>query len=151
MISIGPIARVSSPRTGRDDDHWGDVISTITLAQGIPVETLDGISGFSHVEIVFHFHEIRPESVCRTARHPRDNQDWPMVGIFAQRASGRPNRIGCSIVKLIKQSGRTLTVQGLDAVDGTPVLDIKPVFKGLLPQGEIREPEWVTELMKEYF
>jgi tRNA-Thr(GGU) m(6)t(6)A37 methyltransferase TsaA len=151
MISMEPIGRVNSPRTTKDDDNWGDVVSTITLSQGIPLETLNGIESFSHIEITFHMHEVRPESICRSSRHPRDNEDWPVMGIFAQRGSGRPNRIGHTIVKLVKHAGRVLTVQGLDAVDGTPVLDIKPVFKELLPREPVTEPEWVQELMKNYF
>ena len=85
------------------------------------------------------------------ARHPRNNPAWPPVGIFAQRSKNRPNRLGVSIARLLKREGRILPLQGLDAIDGTPVLDIKPVIKGFLPRGALREPSWATEIMKEYW
>jgi tRNA (Thr-GGU) A37 N-methylase len=56
-----------------------------------------------------------------------------------------------TVCRLLSVGGLSLTVRGLDAIDGTPVLDIKPVMKGFLPRGEIREPEWANELMKEYW
>ena len=70
------------------------------------------------------------EAVIATARHPRDRADWPLVGIFAQRGKGRPNRIGVSVCRLLSVDGLELKVRGLDTIDGTPVLDIKPVMKG---------------------
>ena len=74
-----------------------------------------------------------------------------MVGIFAQRGKDRPNRIGVTVCSLLGVDGLTLRVRGLDAIDGTPVLDIKPVMRGFLPRGEVREPEWAGELMKGYW
>ena len=62
----------------------------------------------------------------------------------------RPNRLGVTVCRLLKVDGTRLHVRGLDAIDGTPVLDIKPVMSGVLPRGEIREPPWATELMREY-
>jgi tRNA (adenine37-N6)-methyltransferase len=72
------------------------------------------------------------------------------VGIFAQRAKDRPNRIGVSVCRLVRVDGLDVHVGGLDAVDGTPVLDLKPVMAGFLPRGELREPEWASELMAGY-
>ena len=86
-----------------------------------------------------------------SARHPRNNPNWPKVGIFAQRGKNRPNRLGVTVVKIIKREGTRLTIQGLDAVDGTPVLDIKPVICEFLPRGEVNQPEWAGELMREYW
>ncbi len=85
------------------------------------------------------------------SRHPRGNKDWPEVGIFAQRNKDRPNHIGLTVVNVVKREGRSLFVQGLDAVNGTPVLDIKPVFTEFLPRGPIRQPGWSHELMKKYW
>lgn len=78
-------------------------------------------------------------------------RDWPKVGIFAQRGKNRPNRIGVCVCRLVHIEGLALTVQGLDAIDGTPVLDIKPVLSGFLPRGEVREPAWAREIMKDYW
>jgi tRNA (Thr-GGU) A37 N-methylase len=94
---------------------------------------------------------VPPATVETGVRHPRGNVAWPKVGIFAQRGKNRPNRIGATICALISVDGLTLRVCGLDAIDGTPVLDIKPVMRGFLPRGEVREPGWATELMKAYW
>ena len=85
------------------------------------------------------------------ARHPRNRRDWPLVGIFAQRGRNRPNRIGVSICRIISVSGTRLEVEGLDAIDGTPVLDIKPVLAGFLPRGAIEQPEWAAAIMADYW
>ena len=75
----------------------------------------------------------------------------PAVGIFAQRAKARPNRIGATIVRILGRDGGRLRVEGLDAIDGTPVLDIKPVLAEFLPSGPVRQPEWTRELMRDYW
>jgi tRNA (Thr-GGU) A37 N-methylase len=85
------------------------------------------------------------------ARHPRNNKNWPKVGIFAQRGKTRPNRLGVSVVKIVKREGTRLFVEGLDAIDGTPVLDIKPVMREFLPREKVNQPHWATELMKDYW
>lgn len=150
-ILLQPVARVRSPRPVPRDDHWGEILAQITLEPGLDESSLTGIEDFSHLEIVFYFHGIGENDSCTTVRHPRGNKDWPLTGIFAQRARDRPNKIGLSIVELIGREGRTLTVRGLDAIDGTPVLDIKPVMKEFLPRTEVRQPSWATELMKNYW
>jgi tRNA (Thr-GGU) A37 N-methylase len=83
--------------------------------------------------------------------HPRNNGDWPKVGIFAQREKNRPNQIGTTICRIAKIEGRTLYVEGLDAVDGTPVLDIKLWVTEFGPRGSTFQPSWVTELMQSYW
>ena len=110
-----------------------------------------GLSEYSHIEVVYHFHQVAPEKEQEGARRPRGNPDWPMVGIFAQRAKARPNRIGVSVCRLLRVDGLMLTVQGLDAIDGTPVLDIKPYFVEFGPRGPVRQPAWSHELMAGYW
>lgn len=85
------------------------------------------------------------------ARHPRGREDWPLIGIFAQRGRNRPNRLGVTVCKVLAIEGTRLHVEGLDAIDGTPVIDIKPVMRELLPRGEVRQPDWVAELMAAYW
>jgi len=148
---MNPVARVRSSRTGLEDDNWGTVVSRIELAEDLAEASFDGIEGFSHLEVIFFFDQISEEKIERGSRHPRGNAVWPRVGIFAQRASGRPNRIGATIVRLEKREGRVLTVHGLDAVDGTPVLDIKPVMNEFLPREVVRQPAWAGELMRGYW
>lgn len=85
------------------------------------------------------------------ARHPRGNEQWPKVGIFAQRAKSRPNRLGVSVCRLVAVEALTITVQALDAIDGTPVLDLKPYMREFGPRGEVRQPAWSHELMATYW
>lgn len=151
MISLLPIATVQSPRHAIEDDHWGKVVSTIELLHPYGADALDHLDDFSHAEIVFYFHQVEEEKIETGARHPRNNPDWPVVGIFAQRGKNRPNRIGVTIVKILRREGRSLYVEGLDAIDGTPVLDIKPVMQEFLPRDDIRQPTWATELMQNYW
>lgn len=103
------------------------------------------------MEVLFHFHQIDPKKIQNTARHPRNNKDWPKVGIFAQRGKSRPNRLGLTICRIEKVDGRRLYVAGLDAIDGRPVVDLKPWVKELGPRGEILQPVWITELMRDYW
>jgi len=151
-IELTPIGRVWSARSEPIDDAWDAVKSKVILDSAIfAPDATAGLDGFSHVEVVYHFDRVRDAEVQTGARHPRGRSDWPKVGILAQRGKGRPNRIGVTICKLTKVEGLTLFVEGLDAIDGTPVIDIKPVMKGFLPRGQVREPEWAAELMKGYW
>jgi tRNA (adenine37-N6)-methyltransferase len=150
-IILQPVALVHNTRLVPEDDNWGDVISTIELLPEFPAESLDGLDAFSHVEIIYFFHQVPAAKVGSAARHPRNNPAWPKVGIFAQRGKNRPNRVGATIARVLRLEGRALIVAGLDAIDGTPVLDIKPVMCEFLPQGDVRQPEWVRELMADYW
>ena len=105
----------------------------------------------SHAGIIFFFDRIPETSIERSSRHPRGNPAWPKVGIFAQRGKNRPNRLGVSVVRLLRVEGKRLHVAELDAIDGTPVVDIKPVIREFLPRGELRQPGWATELMYGYW
>lgn len=149
---VEPIGRVQSSRTQAIDDDWDAVTATITLdAEQFGPDALAGLGEFSHVEVVFLFDGVDPADIERGARHPRGNPDWPLVGIFAQRAKMRPNRIGITVCALLGIDGFTLTVQGLDAIDGTPVLDIKPYMGEFAPRGDVRQPAWSHELMDGYW
>ena len=149
-IILHPIAYVSNSRLTLDDDNWGDVTSEITLDESLPAESLDGLETFSHVEILFYFDQVADEKIIMS-RHPRENKDWPKVGVFAQRNKDRPNHIGLTVVRIVKRDGRSLFVEGLDAVNGTPVFDIKPVVAEFLPREPIRQPDWSHDLMKNYW
>ncbi len=151
-IVLRPIGFVRGGRAEPIDDAWNTMEARIELdpAQFSP-EATAGLNAFSHIEVIFHFDKAAPEKIVTGARHPRGNKDWPLTGIFAQRGKDRPNRIGVTMCSLLGVDGLTLRVRGLDAIDGTPVLDIKPVMKGFLPRGEVREPVWAEELMRGYW
>lgn len=155
MIHLTPIGYVRSSRTDPTDDAWDAELATIEIVEGLPEDCLSGIETFSHVEVVYFFDRVRADEVVTGSRHPRGNVDWPKFGIFAQRGKARPNRIGVSVAAVVargeKANGRSLMVRGLDAIDGTPVLDIKPVMREFLPRGEVRQPAWVGELMRNYW
>ncbi len=150
-IVMEAIGVVRAERDEAVDDYWGGTEARIELRDDIEPDALQGIEDFSHVEVLFYFDRVDPAKIVRGARHPRNNRDWPAVGIFAQRGKGRPNLIGSTIATVLGREGRVLRVGELDAIDGTPVLDIKPVIQEFLPRGGIRQPSWVSELMQSYW
>lgn len=151
-ISLRPIGVVRGGRAEPVDDGWDAETCTIELdASRFGPDALAGLDGFSHVEVVFHFHRVAESDVVPGARRPRGRADWPEVGILAQRGRVRSNRLGVSVAALVDVDGTTVTLRGLDAVDGTPVLDLKPVLRGFLPRGAVVEPAWATEIMAAYW
>lgn len=150
-ITFTPIGYVKNQRSGMQDDFWGNAVSEIIINEELPEECLDGIDTFSHLEIIFYFDKANPAETVEGASHPRGNKNWPKVGIFAQRKKDRPNHIGITMAKLISRKGRILTVQGLDADNDTPVLDIKPVAQEFLPNKKVTQPAWMSQLMKDYW
>lgn len=148
---IHPVAFVRGGRKEAIDDNWGDVVATIEFVDPYTEESLLGLEDFSHIDVVFVFHGVDPESIHLAAVHPRENPEWPKVGIFSQRKRARPNRIGITTCELLERKKNCLIVRGLDAIDGTPVVDVKPFFTGFLPRQEIRQPEWALELMRDYW
>lgn len=151
MFSLQPIAFVHNERMNVEDDLWGEIESIIELIDPYTEESLQGIEQFSHIEVIFYFDRVAEDNIQYTARHPRNNEQYPKIGIFAQRGKNRPNKLGATIVKVVRREGKKLVVQGLDAIDGTPILDMKPVMKEFLPREEIKQPDWVTDLMKNYW
>jgi tRNA-Thr(GGU) m(6)t(6)A37 methyltransferase TsaA len=151
MIVIEAIGHVRATRKRAEDDFWGGTQSRIELVESLPVEALDGIEQFSHAEILYHFDRVPLEKIASGARRPRNNAAWPAIGIFAQRGKNRPNRLGSSIVRILRREGRALYVAELDAIDGTPVIDIKPVMQEFLPREAVQQPQWSRELMRDYW
>lgn len=150
-IELTPIAYVKNVRKEVADDHWEAIISEITLTENITEEAFDGIEEFSHLEVIFYIDKVSDDKAKAQHRHPRNNTDLPKLGTFAQRNKSRPNKIGLTTVELLERNGRTLKVKRLDAIDGTPILDIKPVMKEFEPKGDIRQPAWTQAIMKNYW
>ena len=144
MIELVPIGFVRGGRVEARDDNWALERALIELDdKKFAADALSGLERFSHAQVVFHFHQMQVSQIVSTARHPRNNSDWPKIGIFAQRGRARPNRIGVTICEIITVNGLMLSVRGLDAIDGTPVLDIKPYFNGFAPRGAVRAPKFI--------
>ncbi|ENQ3107873.1 tRNA-Thr(GGU) m(6)t(6)A37 methyltransferase TsaA [Bacillus sp. 491mf] len=150
-ITIKPVAYVHNSREEMRDDNWGCVFSVIELTDELNKSALQGIEDFSHLEVIFYFDKVSDDKVQYEARHPRNNPNFPKVGIFSQRGKNRPNKLGVTTVELIEHTGNKLVVKGLDAIDGTPIIDIKPVMKEFLPKNEIKQANWSTVLMKDYW
>jgi tRNA-Thr(GGU) m(6)t(6)A37 methyltransferase TsaA len=147
-----PIGTVRSTRVVTEDHDWDSVLSSIEIdAAQFTADALAGLDTFSHIEVVYLFDRVHPAKVEKGARHPRNNAAWPKVGIFAQRGKNRPNRIGTTICRVDRIEGLRIRVLGLDAVAGTPVLDIKPWVREFGPRGEVRQPAWMSELMSGYW
>jgi len=150
-IELQAIGFVEAIRSHSQDDFWGGEQACISLSEAFSSEALQGLTDFSHIEVVFLFHQVEPVKIVNGARHPRNNPELPAVGIFSQRGKNRPNRIGTTICRVIKVEGTRIFVTELDAINGTPVIDIKPVMIEFLPREEVRQPSWSHELMRDYW
>lgn len=151
-ITMKAVGIVRSSRKVVEDDNWDAETVNIELdTSEFSEESLAGIEGFSHVEVLFYMNQVAPDKIEKSARHPRNNPNWPKVGIFAQRGKNRPNQIGTTICRILKRDGSSLHVHGLDAVDGTPVLDLKPWVTEFAPRGSVFQPAWISELMLGYW
>ncbi len=149
---LTPVGYVRGGRTVAVDDDWGASHARIELDPALfKPDALAGLADFSHLEVIFLFDRVPDEKIEYGARRPRGRADWPLVGIFAQRGKNRPNRLGLCSCRILRIDGLAVEVEGLDAIDGTPVLDLKPVMTGFLPRGEIREPAWAREIMEAYW
>ncbi len=148
---LSPVARVRGGRTDPIDDAWDAETCVLELDERFDPSSLAGLDAFSHIEVVYVFDRVDESAIETRARHPRERTDWPLVGIFAQRGKSRPNRLGVSRCRLHRVEGRALHVSGLDAIDGTPVVDIKPYMREFGPRGSVSQPPWATELMAGYY
>ena len=143
------IGVVRSPVTEGVDTGWGSVTSEVVLDEGY-ARGLTGLDACSHILVVFYMHRYTFDADSDLVRRPQGRPDMPEVGIFAQRAKHRPNPIGVTAVELVSVESNVVTVRGLDAINGTPVLDIKP-YVPAFDRREADTPGWVAELMKDYF
>jgi tRNA-Thr(GGU) m(6)t(6)A37 methyltransferase TsaA len=147
---LRPIGFVQSPVTEPVDENWGSIVSRIRLTEPWG-RGLKGLDEFSHLVVLFHMHQAAHNPQTDLVRRPRGRADMPEVGIFAQRAKHRPNPVGITAVRLLEIQGSTLVVRGLDAIDGSPVLDIKPYVPEFDRIAKPRVPGWMKKLLKGYF
>lgn len=150
-IEITAVAQVVAGHADPVEDFQGGVESIIRVNEDFPLETLTGLTDFSHLEVLWRFHRASPADVVLHARSPRNNSAWPATGTFVHRNHRRPNQLGVSHPKLLGVDGRDLHVTDLDAVIGTPIFDVAPYFPVMGPQGEVRIPSWVSEMLTHYW
>lgn len=144
MIQFKPIGAVHNEMTEvHHDTPWHTIESDIVLEEQWR-EALDGLEQFSHIWVVFYFDRITPAITSHT--RPMGRPDLPLVGRLATRTPQRPNPLGIAAVELLHIRGSVLRVRGLDALDGTPVLDLKPY----LPQRDALRNARVSEWAKQY-
>lgn len=149
-IKLNIIGLVSSTVTEQTDENWGQITSRIIL-QPEYVGALCGLGDFSHAIIITYLHQAKYEKEKHLQRRPRGLESMPKVGIFSQRAKDRPNPLGVTAVKIINVEDGYIEVQGLDAINETPVLDIKPYYPQYDKIDSPKVPDWVNLLMEKYF
>jgi len=141
-LALRPIGYVKNGVNDIGFKGWKDLVSRLVIDERFS-EALDGIEHFSHLFVIFMLH-LPGKLLLR--RHPRDRQDLPVVGVFATRSQMRPNRLGLQAVRLLERRESELLVRGLDAIDGTPVIDIKPYMPRLDIVADASVPSWVEKL-----
>ena len=150
MIQLHPIGIIKSPVTKMSPGNWGDIQSEIHLEKQY-VAGLKGLEGFSHLMVVFYMHRASFKADQHLLRRPRADERQPKTGVFAQRTKYRPNPIGISAVKLLSIKDHIITVQGLDALNDSPLLDLKPYMPIFDQVGDVRLPDWVNRFEEGYF
>jgi tRNA (Thr-GGU) A37 N-methylase len=150
-VLIEPIGKVVGGHAVVRDDYQGGVEAIIRLRSDFPEETVLGLDAFSHLQVVWHFHKASPQDVALHARSPRNDPKWPPSGTFAHRNHRRPAQIAVSHPRLLRVDGLDLHVTDLDAIDGTPVLDLAPYFPTMGPQGPVHVAPWTTEMLADYW
>jgi tRNA-Thr(GGU) m(6)t(6)A37 methyltransferase TsaA len=152
-FAVSPIGVVRSDRAEVVDDNWGEVVSVIELDETVlDADATLGLEEFSHLEVVYRFHLCDPDSTTLGSRHPRGDTTLPRVGVLAQRVKDRPNHLGVSRCEIVEVQGLRIRVRGLDAIDGSPIFDVKPFLQSMVPtREEVTEPAWVASVMKNYF
>lgn len=138
---LRPIAVVRNGVREPRPDGWEQVRSDLIFRDDL-LAALDGIEQYSHVIVVFYCHRV-PEEERTTGRiHPRGDESLPEQGVLATRSQRRPNALGVAVVPLLRRRRNILRVRGLDAIDGTPVLDVKPYIPHYDSVADARVPDW---------
>lgn len=150
MIPCQAIGIIKSPVTRMSPGNWGNVRSEIHLDKQFTAG-LKGLKGFSHIIVVFFMNRASFVPSEHLHRHPKGDKDQPKIGVFAQRTKYRPNPIGISAVELLSIEDNVITVRGLDALDDTPLLDLKPYMPMFDRVPEAKLPNWVDTFKEGYF
>ncbi len=141
----GPIGLVHNDVKAPIHEGWSEIVSEIELFPAFE-EALEGIDGYSHLQILFWIHRVTVEQRLIRRLHPRDRAELPLMGVLATRSQYRPNPIGSTVVRLLGRQGRRLRVQGLDAIEGTPILDVKPLLRREATDDEVVVPDCLKQV-----
>jgi len=145
--------------SGEDSEEWWkktdcmkqqqQAVSEIVVDESME-GILDGIEEFSHLIVLFWGHQMPDDKRFITRVHPLGNPEFPLVGVFATHSPVRPNSILMTVVKLLERNGNVLKVSGLDAMDGSPLLDIKPYITYYEELKDLQMPDWMRQIQS-YF
>ncbi len=153
-MNLTPIGWVRSTQTVSQERGYGWDRETASIELDPASYTsaaLDGLAQFSHIEVIFGFHLNDPADIEEGSRQPTGQPTWPSVGIFAQRYSHRPNQLGLTRCAVAGVEDLRILVQGIDALDGSPVFDVKPWVEEFGPRGPVQQPSWISELLRNYW
>jgi len=164
-MQLRPVGVVRSPLkepslvANSDDLEWRSrvagargsrrVISELVINSNL-AGILDGIEDFSHLLVLYWAHRVPPEGRSLLKAHPMGRKDLPLVGIFSTCSPARPNTICATVVRLMKRQENTLTVEGLDALDGSPIVDIKPYNPYYYATGDVKVANWMERIHREF-
>lgn len=140
-ITIRPIGTVRNSIRKPRRDGWEKISSRIILDPKLQ-EGLDGIEAYSHIFVLFWIDRLNPSMKGIKKVHPKSRMDLPLVGVFATRTQYRPNPIGLTLVRMLGRKKNVIWVKGLDALDGTPVIDLKPISPRTEFPSRTRVPAW---------
>ena len=143
LKAIGIVRNEVKERPPAERDWWAQLVSEIVIDSSL-AEALDGLEEFSHIVVLYYLHRVTEDKMPLKV-HPRRRQELPLMGLFATRTPNRPNRIGETTVRLLQRQGNILRVKGLDALDGTPIIDIKPYIPAYDSPANAKVPSWIPE------
>ncbi len=143
LKAIGIVRNEIKQRPPAEPDWWEEIISEIVIDNSL-TDALDGLEEFSHIVVLYWMHRVT-DSEMPLKIHPRGNRELPLMGLFATRTPNRPNRMGVTTVRLLECRANILRVKGLDALDGTPILDIKPYIPGYDSVADTKVPQWIIK------
>ncbi len=140
LKAIGIVRNEVKQPSRRD---YAEVVSEIIIDTGL-TEALDNLDEFSHLIVLYWMHQLPAGKQLSLKVHPMGKSELPLVGRFATRSPNRPNPVGQAMVRLLQRRGNILKVKGLDAIDGTPVIDIKPYIPGYDSATDAKAPPWIA-------
>ena len=141
-MTLKPIGIVRNGFSEPVHQNWDKIVSDILIDNGL-TEALDGLEEFSHILVLYWMHQSN-RAIKSYKIHPRGDPQLPLTGLFASRSPNRPNPVGKATVRLLQRNGNVLRVEGLDAIDGTPVIDIKPYIPRYDSVTDARVPQWIN-------